>query len=121
MHYFAPLYRLFIHSGTHRKNYMKNLFPEDYPNFDEFGPAPCSESFPDAFFTEEPPEGMMKKHHLYAYEREAKAICARCPYARRCLEFAMKDPDKQGIWGGTTERQRTALRRGGITEIGKAS
>jgi WhiB family redox-sensing transcriptional regulator len=43
---------------------------------------------------------------------QAKAICARCPVRRECLEFAYANAPVHGVWGGTTldERQH-ALRR----------
>jgi WhiB family transcriptional regulator, redox-sensing transcriptional regulator len=43
--------------------------------------------------------------------RAAKAICAVCCVRGQCLEFAMKaDPPLKGIFGGTTEQERRALR-----------
>jgi WhiB family redox-sensing transcriptional regulator len=44
----------------------------------------------------------------YDHEKEAKAICAECPYKIRCLEYALKNHE-QGIWGGTTERDRRRI------------
>jgi len=39
--------------------------------------------------------------------RPAKAVCwRRCPVREACLSFAMADPDLQGVWGGTSERER---------------
>jgi WhiB family transcriptional regulator, redox-sensing transcriptional regulator len=50
--------------------------------------------------------------------KKAKAICATCRVREDCLEFAIANREKYGIWGGmTTEerrlfrRRRTALRR----------
>jgi hypothetical protein len=97
---------------------LENLLPSDYPDFYEFGATPCSESFPDAFFKEDPPEGNTLKRGTYLYEREAKGICLNCPYKARCLEYALRNPDVQGIWGGTNESQREALRRGFPVHLG---
>ncbi len=43
----------------------------------------------------------------------AKQICAGCPVKAECLEYALNNPhaSKIGIWGGTTEKERRALRR----------
>ncbi|SEE92666.1 WhiB family transcriptional regulator, redox-sensing transcriptional regulator [Streptomyces sp. 3213] len=41
---------------------------------------------------------------------EAKAVCDRCPVSERCLEWAMRVGQADGIWGGTTERERRAMR-----------
>lgn len=45
--------------------------------------------------------------------RAAKAICARCPIAPACRQDALDDPSLEGVWGGTTEREREHLRRDG--------
>lgn len=95
-----------------------DFIPKDYPDFEEFGNPPCAESFPDAFFSEEPLEGALHIRPLYTMEREAKMACMQCPYQARCLEYAMKNPDMDGIWGGTNERQRRAMRKGGIVTLG---
>ncbi|HYH30491.1 MAG TPA: WhiB family transcriptional regulator [Pseudonocardia sp.] len=41
----------------------------------------------------------------------AKALCARCPVATQCLEYALGNGLDHGIFGGTTETERRALRR----------
>lgn len=40
----------------------------------------------------------------------AKDICARCTVRPECLEYALANSDKHGVWGGTSERQRRRLR-----------
>ena len=42
---------------------------------------------------------------------EAKRICRTCPVQKRCLAWALKLPAVSGIWGGTTEDERRAIRR----------
>jgi len=41
----------------------------------------------------------------------AKAICAGCAVRGKCLEFARKQDQLQGIWGGTTAEERLRARR----------
>jgi WhiB family redox-sensing transcriptional regulator len=41
----------------------------------------------------------------------AKAVCARCPVRAACLEFAVVTNQEYGVWGGTSEEERRALRR----------
>jgi len=41
----------------------------------------------------------------------AKALCRRCAVAEECLAYALADPELVGIWGGTSERERRAMRR----------
>jgi WhiB family redox-sensing transcriptional regulator len=42
---------------------------------------------------------------------DAKAVCRRCPVMAHCLEWAVDAGPVDGIWGGTTEGERRALRR----------
>ncbi|MDA8291856.1 MAG: WhiB family transcriptional regulator [Actinomycetota bacterium] len=43
---------------------------------------------------------------------EAKAVCASCPVHQLCLEHALSHRERDGVWGGLTERERRrALRQ----------
>jgi WhiB family redox-sensing transcriptional regulator len=44
---------------------------------------------------------------------EAKAVCGRCPVAEQCLDWAVRAGHVDGIWGGTTESERRAMRGAG--------
>lgn len=86
----------------------------DYPSFlDKNSSPPCSESFPDAFFPDEVLEGSLHPGRVgYLHEREAKQICGGCQYKIECALYALARPDLTGIWGGTTEKDRSKMRRG---------
>jgi WhiB family redox-sensing transcriptional regulator len=43
--------------------------------------------------------------------REAKVVCQACAVRDECLEYALDNAEKFGIWGGTSERERRQLRR----------
>jgi WhiB family transcriptional regulator, redox-sensing transcriptional regulator len=43
--------------------------------------------------------------------REGKAVCSVCPVQKKCLEYAL-EVVPSGIWGNTTERERTLIKRG---------
>ena len=62
--------------------------------------AACLGMDPDLFF---PERG--------ASTREAKSICRSCPVRVDCLEFALANGEKFGIWGGMSERERRRIRR----------
>ena len=62
--------------------------------------ANCLGVHPDLFF---PERG--------ASTREAKAVCGSCVVRDDCLEFALRNGEKFGIWGGMSERERRRLRR----------
>ncbi len=42
---------------------------------------------------------------------EAKAICAVCSVRQACLEHALSFREKEGVWGGATERERRRIIR----------
>lgn len=41
----------------------------------------------------------------------AKAICAACPVAAQCGEYALGRNEDHGVWGGMSERERRRVRR----------
>jgi WhiB family redox-sensing transcriptional regulator len=42
----------------------------------------------------------------------AKRVCATCPVAATCLEYALDNRIDHGVWGGASERQRRRLLKG---------
>ncbi len=46
----------------------------------------------------------------------AKAICATCRVQRECLALALGTGQVDGIWVGTNERERAAVRRRTVSE-----
>jgi WhiB family transcriptional regulator, redox-sensing transcriptional regulator len=62
--------------------------------------ANCMGVDPDLFF---PERG--------ASTREAKEVCRGCIVKEDCLEFAIANGEKFGIWGGMSERERRRVRR----------
>lgn len=42
---------------------------------------------------------------------EAKAVCDQCVVREACLEHALANREREGIWGGTTERERRRIHR----------
>jgi WhiB family redox-sensing transcriptional regulator len=40
---------------------------------------------------------------------EAKAVCDTCSVKEQCLEFAVKNDERDGVWGGLTAKERKAL------------
>ncbi|HEX2578263.1 MAG TPA: WhiB family transcriptional regulator [Aquihabitans sp.] len=43
--------------------------------------------------------------------RTAKAVCGVCPVQSACLEHALTIREKEGVWGGCTERERRRIIR----------
>ena len=62
--------------------------------------ANCLGVDPDLFF---PERG--------ASTREAKEVCRACIVRVECLEYALMNGEKFGIWGGMSERERRRIRR----------
>ena len=63
--------------------------------------ALCAQTDPEAFF---PEKG--------GSTREAKRICLGCEVKDSCLDYALANDERFGIWGGLSERERRRLKRG---------
>ena len=61
--------------------------------------ALCAETDPEAFF---PEKG--------GSTREAKRVCVGCPVRMQCLEYALDNDERFGIWGGLSERERRRVK-----------
>ncbi len=70
----------------------------DKTNWNDFGN--CDGVDPDLFF---PTQGESTK--------AAKEICRGCVVRMECLEYALTNGEKFGIWGGMSERERRRIRR----------
>lgn len=42
---------------------------------------------------------------------KGKAVCVGCPVSQECLEFALTNGEKHGIWGGYSEKEIDRIRR----------
>jgi WhiB family redox-sensing transcriptional regulator len=62
--------------------------------------ALCAHTDPEAFF---PEKG--------GSTREAKKVCVACEVRAECLEYALANDERFGIWGGLSERERRKLKR----------
>ena len=62
--------------------------------------ALCAQTDPEAFF---PEKG--------GSTREAKRVCSSCEVKVDCLEYALENDERFGIWGGLSERERRRLKR----------
>jgi WhiB family redox-sensing transcriptional regulator len=43
--------------------------------------------------------------------REAKRICGMCAMRSACLEYALDNDERFGVWGGLSEKERLSIRR----------
>ena len=62
--------------------------------------ALCAQTDPEAFF---PEKG--------GSTREAKKVCLTCEVRGECLEYALMNDERFGIWGGLSERERRKLKK----------
>jgi WhiB family redox-sensing transcriptional regulator len=60
----------------------------------------CAQTDPEAFF---PEKG--------GSTREAKKVCVGCEVRQQCLEYALANDERFGIWGGLSERERRKLKK----------
>jgi WhiB family redox-sensing transcriptional regulator len=59
--------------------------------------------FPDRGLTGDPADNAMSVF-------EAKQVCGRCPVRARCLEYALQNDERFGVWGGLSENERRRVR-----------
>jgi len=62
--------------------------------------ALCAQTDPEAFF---PEKG--------GSTREAKRVCLTCDVRGECLDYALQNDERFGIWGGLSERERRKLKK----------
>jgi WhiB family transcriptional regulator, redox-sensing transcriptional regulator len=62
--------------------------------------ALCSQTDPEAFF---PEKG--------GSTRDAKKVCSGCEVRAECLDYALRNDERFGIWGGLSERERRKLKK----------
>jgi len=87
-----------LHDLT-RPNYQKDAACREIPNPEIF--------FPSAGDTES--------------LKAAKALCNICPVISNCLEYALGNNERYGIWGGKSTRERLLiLRAKRMLEAGEA-
>ncbi|BDZ42849.1 hypothetical protein GCM10025865_21480 [Paraoerskovia sediminicola] len=94
-----------VGGGTERIAPVLHLFgsPDDAVDETLLGwqeRALCAQTDPEAFF---PEKG--------GSTREAKKVCTGCPVRSECLEYALENDERFGIWGGLSERERRKLKR----------
>lgn len=61
--------------------------------------ALCAQTDPDTFY---PEKG--------GSTRPAKRLCGSCEVRQQCLDYALTNGERFGIWGGLSERERRRLR-----------
>lgn len=62
--------------------------------------ALCAEVDPEIFY---PEKGQST--------REAKRLCLTCSVSEQCLQYALRNNEDAGIWGGTSPQERKEMRR----------
>lgn len=65
--------------------------------------ALCAQTDPEAFF---PEKG--------GSTREAKKVCNGCEVRGECLDYALANDERFGIWGGLSERERRKLKKAAV-------
>lgn len=76
---------------------------------------PCAETDPELFFPDDEKENGMKDTST-ARVRMARELCETCPVMAQCKNYAVMYFEMEGIWGGTTPKDRAKIRsRLGVT------
>lgn len=82
----------------HANQFIRALNPVATLTLDESAQALCAQTDPDAFFPEKGGK-----------TTDAKKVCAKCDIRLRCLEVAVINGERDGVFGGMSERQRRPL------------
>jgi WhiB family redox-sensing transcriptional regulator len=64
------------------------------------GRALCAQTDPEGFY---PEKGGSTK--------AAKQVCLGCEVREQCLQYALANDERFGIWGGLSERERRKLKK----------
>lgn len=83
--------RDWVHQSACAKPYAENRYDA------WFGPAEDDPAFKGTVIPKE-------------YRKVAMRTCLVCPVKQECLDYAMKNDIRQGIWGGKAPEDRTKLR-----------
>ncbi len=67
--------------------------------------AACLTEDPELFF----PIG--SSGPAVAQTLKAKSVCGKCEVCETCLKWALETGQDAGVWGGTSEDERRAMRR----------
>jgi WhiB family transcriptional regulator, redox-sensing transcriptional regulator len=89
---------------------MRNTHPPVAREHDDdwFERAACRGDEASAFY---PPLRPESKAERAAREQVAKTICQACLVRTQCLDHAMRNDERYGIWGGLTDIERRHLPR----------
>lgn len=86
------------------------------PYFD--GTQICAQTDPEIFFPEnlsEDDESLLLKDKEEIPQprlllKIARQLCSSCEFKSPCLEYALTHSELDGVWGGTTKRERQDIR-----------
>lgn len=74
-----------------------NLPDSNEPTWQDL--ALCAQTDPEAFFPE-----------VGGSTREARRVCRQCPVRAECLQYALENDERFGVWGGLSERERNRMK-----------
>lgn len=77
---------------------------DDRPSWMDRGA--CNDVDPSVFF-----DAVLDPHSPDNGFTAALAICSECEVRVTCLQYALDENEKHGVWGKTTPRERVGMRR----------
>ena len=111
--------------GLHRRARRAETAPKPpVPRHEELPP----DSWNSSGAVTRPAAALTRKSSIRRRTRrplEAKRVCSECSVQGTCLEFALQGREKEGVWGGATEKERRRIlrqrRRASVRAAGRAS
>lgn len=86
--------------NTSTIEYMERLFQSTQEARKWVHRAACKDTDTSVFYQ---PQGN--------HADEAKKICAKCPVRKECLDYAIHNCERFGIWGGLSTNERKQYKR----------
>jgi WhiB family redox-sensing transcriptional regulator len=89
----------------HSRCHLFNTKEYIYMDMDWLNKARCLTEDPELFF----PVG--NTGPAVEQIEQAKSVCRECGVTNHCLEYAIKENQDTGVWGGLSEDERKSLKR----------
>lgn len=93
------------HGKFDHENLSEDIQPKMDGGEDWRSESACKTSDPDIFF----PEDIVSDEQRQEVTAQAKAKCGGCNVRLMCLDFALRNDERTGIFGGLDSEERKSL------------
>ena len=87
---------------------MANTYVKIRQGSDEWiSQAACRDMGPDTFFID---YDKVEHTDILSHLNKAQSVCINCSVQEKCLDYAIYNNIRHGMWGGLSEKKRRAYR-----------